>query len=65
MQNWRNQNSNYTILIYKVSKLKYKWRNGGRNFMNPNNLIRILVTPITHRVSNWHNLFSNLFPIRI
>ena len=49
----------------KLSKKKNKWRIRVSQFMNPNSVIRILVIPVTHQVRNWHNLFSNLFHIRI
>ena len=48
IHNCRNQNFNYTIKIYKLAKQKYKWRIQVCQLINPKNVVRILVTPVTH-----------------
>ena len=65
LRSWRNQNSNYAIWIYILANSNSPFIFLFGQFINPNCVIRILITPATQHVRNRHNLFSNLFHICI
>ena len=61
MCNWCNQNSNYAIWIYKLANSISSFIFLFSQFINPNSVIRILVTPVTHLVRIKFNFLQHYF----
>ena len=59
MEPMRNKKSNDAIWIHKLDKKKYKLRNRVCQFINPNSVMRFLVTLVKHRLCNWSYFYFN------